>query len=196
MAQNQQQITDRLPLRAGAVAGAASFVGGYLITMAMVALSETGELTSDLIQASGWLYYNAQLADVELSVTSTGDSSGFGALFDGITFNYVTDGSVFGESFSLQLPSVLYHLVPILCLGIAGFALARYVGSHTTQDGAIAGATILAGTLPLSLLGTFLFTLEEDGTAIAPALTESILFVGIFFPLFFGALGGALSSRL
>lgn len=196
MARNQQQLTERLPLRAGAIFGAATFVAGYLVTLAMVALTETDEFTSDLVQSSGWLFYNAQLADVEMSVTSTGDDAGFGAMLDGLSFNYVTDSTILGESVGLQLPSVVYHLVPILCLGVAGFALARYVGSRTTQDGAIAGGMLLVGTLPLSIVGTFVFTLAEDGVELSPVLTESLLFVGILFPLFFGAVGGVLSTRL
>jgi hypothetical protein len=193
-ARNQQSMTDQLPLKEGAIFGVASFVAGYVATLIIVALTEADDLTSDLIEASGWIYYNAQFADVEISVTA--DDPGFGALLDGTTFNYVTDDEIFGEQAALETPSIIYHLLPILALILLGFLLARYVNAQTTQGGAVAGATLPLGVLPLAILGSFVFAIEEDGVELAPVLSESIILVGILFPLIFGAFGGALSTRV
>jgi len=193
-ARNQQGITDKLPLKGGAIFGATSFLVGYVITLIVVAITEADDLTDDLIQGAGWIYYNAQFADIELSVTA--DNPGFGALIDETTFNYVTDDQIFGQSFSLETPAIVYHLLPILALVLFGFLLASYVGARTTQDGAIAGATLAVGVLPLAILGSFLFVIEEDGVQLAPVLSDSIILVGILFPLVFGAIGGALSTRV
>lgn len=193
-ARNQQGITDQLPLKEGAIFGIGSFLVGYVATLIVVAITEADDLTEDLIEGAGWIYYNAQFADVEISVTA--DNPGFGALIDGTTFNYLTDDQIFGESFSLETPAIVYHLLPILALVLFGFLLARYVGARTTQDGAIAGATLAVGVLPLAILGSFVFVLEEDGVELAPVLSDSIILVGILFPLVFGAIGGALSTRV
>lgn len=191
--QNQQGATNSLPLKKGAIYGAGSFVAGYIITLALVAITESGEFTEDLIETSGWLYYNAQFADLEISVTS--DDAGFAALFDGTTFNYLTDNEIFGESISMATPSIVYHLIPVIALVVFGFILAQAVSARTPRDGAIAGATICLGVLPLTILGTFVFSIQEDGFELAPVLGDSVIFVGILFPLVFGAIGGALRTQ-
>lgn len=193
-ARNQQSITDSIPIKEGAIFGAASFVVGYVITLIIVAATEADDFTEDLIESAGWIYYNAQLADLEISIT--GDDAGFGAVLDGTTINYLTDDELFGEEITLETPEIVYHLIPVVALVLFGFALARYVGARTPQDGAVAGATLSVGVIPLAILGTFVFSIEEDGFGLAPVLSDSIIFVGILFPLFFGALGGVLSTRL
>jgi len=193
--QTDQDIVDRLPLKQGAGFGALSFLVGYITTLGIVAAVEDDEFTDDIIELSGIIYYNAQLADAEISVTGTDDDIGFGILFEGTTINYVTDEQILGEEL-LEMPSVVYHLIPILSLILFGFLLARYVGAQTTQEGALAGGTVVLGVVPLTLIGVVLFTFEEESAELAPALSDSILFVGVLFPLIFGAIGGALSARL
>lgn len=193
VARSQQGLTDSLPLKLGAIYGAGSFVAGYIVTLAIVMITESGEFTDDLIEFSGWLYYNAQFANVEISVT--GDDAGFAALLDGSTFNYLTDNEIFSEPISMATPSIVYHLIPVVALVFFGFILAQKVGVRTPRDGAIAGATLCLGVLPLALLGTFIFSIQEDSLELAPILSDSLIFVGILFPLVFGAIGGALSTR-
>lgn len=190
---DQQNLTDGLPVKEGAIFGAGSFVAGYVLTLIVVLVAETDEFTDDIVEASGWVYYNAQLADVEISVT--GDDAGFGSFFEGTTFNYVTDDEIFGEAVSLEAPSIVYHLIPIVALVLFGFAIARYVDARTTQDAALAGSALAIGVVPLTILGTFIFTMEEGGIEVAPILIDSIVLVGIVFPVIFGAIGGVLSTR-
>lgn len=190
--QTDRGITDRFPLKQGAVFGAASFLVSYILTVLIVAAAEANDFTDDLIEAAGWVYYNAQLADVKIrSVPESNDDAII--VFDG-TINYVTDNQVLGST--LEMPSVVYQLIPILSLLLFGFLLARYVGVQTTQDGALAGGTVILGSVPLTLIGVFLFSSEFDGVELSPVLLESILFVGVLFPLIFGAIGGAISAQL
>lgn len=180
-----------LPIKEGALFGAASFVGGYVVTLVLVALGESDDMTEDLIEAAGWMYYNAQFADIELSVSS----DGFGAALDGTTFNYLTDSEAFGEEIATEIPALIYHLIPIVVLVGAGFLLARYVGATVAQEGAMAGALLPAGTLPLTLIGTFVFQLSEEEVSMAPVLVDSLLLVGIIFPAILGAIGGFLRVK-
>lgn len=190
--QTDRGITDRLPLKKGAVFGAASFLVSYILTLIIIAAAEANDFTDDLIEAAGWVYYNAQLADVKIrSVPESNDDAII--VFDG-TINYVTDNQVLGST--LEMPSVVYQLIPILSLLLFGFLLARYVGVQTTQDGALAGGTVILGSVPLTLIGVSLFSSEFDGVELSPVLLESILFVGVLFPLIFGAIGGAISAQL
>jgi len=185
--QEKQGLTETISVGAGLFFGAGSFMLGYFITMVMVALAESEEFTNDLIETAGWLYYNAQIADLDVSYDRR-----VGALSDGVPTNYLTEG---GDS-GLELPVLLYHVVPIIVLLVFGFALARYLGANTIQDGALIGATLVFGTHPLSYVGTYAFTLSEDEVSVAPLMHDSILFVGLLFPVVLGAIGGALSTEL
>jgi hypothetical protein len=161
----------------------------------IVAAAEANDFTDDLVEAAGWIYYNAQLADVKISIPQSNDDAIPDIVFDR-TINYVTDNQVSDGGFTLEMPSVVYHLIPLLSLVLFGFLLARYVGVQTTQDGALAGGTVILGSVPLTLIGVFLFSAEFDGVELSPVLLESILFVGVLFPLIFGAIGGAISAQL
>ncbi len=166
--------------------------------MGVVALTEADDQTQELVESSGTVYYNAQFADSELTVKSTGnnESIDLGPLFDGTTVNFVTDSGVFGEETALETPSIVYHLIPILILVTAGFLLAQYLNLQTIQDGVLAGGTIVLGTFPLSLLGVFIFVTSDNSSELGPVLLDSVIFVGILFPLIFGAVGAALSTRI
>ena len=190
--ETQQSGRDSPPLAEGAVFGAVAFVVGYVITLILVAVAEADEFTDDLIETAGWIYYNAQFADV----TSSVDAGDLGEA-ESESFNIVRGDGFLGEGASLELPVVVYHLIPILVLLGAGFAIARYVDATTPQEGAIAGVTIVIGTTLLAILGTFIFTVSFTLFAefsSSPDLAESILFVGIGFPLVFGAIGGAIAG--
>ena len=170
MAARGQQSSGLDPrLTSGAVFGVASFLVGYLTTLVVVAV---GEDVDDLIEGAGFVYYNAQFADVESEL---------------IEFNYLTDSDF--EGF-LEVSSIIYHLIPILVLTAAGFVLARRVGAREPPEGALAGAALVVGTVVLALLGTFVF----DAQNVSPVPVEGLLLVGVVFPGVFGAIGGVLST--
>lgn len=198
--QEEQNITGDVPVRQGAVAGVASFLAGYTVTLCIVALTEVDDLTQDLLESSGIIYYNAQLADAEFTRDRGGSGlkEGFVEAFSGASINFVNDDtlvSLNAGTVTVETPSIVYYLVPILALVISGFLLARYVSAQTTQEGVLAGGTIVLGTLPLSLLGVFTFTIGQGGVELSPILSDSLVFVGILFPLIFGVIGGIIGSK-
>jgi hypothetical protein len=166
---------DSPPVVQGAITGAVAFVVGYLITLAVVMTQEADELTSDLVEGSGFLFYNAQFVDIDFPMGS---------------INYLSSSQV-----SLEAPTILYRAIPIVVLIAAGFILAKQVNAQTTQDGAIAGATIAVGTVVLAIIGTFIFELSEGGVSASPPLVNSAIFVGLAFPAVLGAIGGAISTQ-
>jgi hypothetical protein len=177
------------PFLSGAVAGAVSYLVGYILTLVVVVVAESDQFTNDLIESAGFLYYNAQFANVETSVDGGG---AFGAALEQ-EFNYLTDSSL---SSSVDAPAILYHLIPILVLVGVGYAVARQVHATDLVEGAVAGASLVLGTVVLALLGTFLFSLGGNGGSVSPVLFDGVLLVGLVFPGVFGAVGGAISTQV
>lgn len=101
----------------------------------------------------------------------------------------------------LEIPVVVYYLVPIFLLVGAGYLV---VASTDLPDGptvhAAAGATIAAGYLPLVVVGRFFFSSpvkSYEGTVLwydQPDLVAAILLAGLLYPIFFGAIGGLLRA--
>jgi hypothetical protein len=185
---------DGPPLKEGAIAGFASFVVGYTVTLVVVAVGESDELTEYLPQGAGWIYYNAQFASLEVTEQLAGQSGTR-------VGSYLTGTSMSGRAVgSVDVPTVLYHLIPVVVLVGAGFVLARYVEARDSQTGAIAGATLAVGTVLPALLGTFLFSFELTSFGFTftacPVLIESVIFVGLLYPAVFGAIGGMVSTEL
>lgn len=178
-------LTDGLPLARGLGAGVGAYLLGYLV--AYLALSGSveerlegfnfvasvfgGEPISAW-QAVGWLFYNAHFV-------RTRAEGGFGTQSE--NFIAASDGGA----------AVVLYLLPIVLLAGAGALLARVASADDPQDGATAGATVVAGYLPVAVLGAFLF--DYQGT-IAPDLVTAVLLAGLLYPLVFGAVGGALGS--
>jgi len=189
-ARTQQSRGSSPPFVTGAIGGAISFVVGYLLTLVVVVAIETDELSDNLVEFTGHLYYNAQFAPVESSVDGAG--GGFGEQLNQ-EFNYLTD-SDFSQLF--DAPVILYHLIPVVVLFAAGYVVAQSVNARDLQEGAIAGATVALGAVVLALVGTFLFSISSTGTTTSPVLLEGVLLAGIVFPGLLGAAGGAVSTQV
>lgn len=166
---------DGLPLEEGVAAGAGAFLGGYLITLVLLLVDDTGEITQNTIDFAGWVYYNAQFVPIEFEVMTVE------------SINFLREGWE-----AATIPAVVYHLVPVVVLVLAGFALASYVGTTEIGQGAKAGASIVPGTVILVIGGTMVFS-SQGGS---PALFESVLLAGVLYPAICGAIGGALSVKL
>lgn len=180
-----KSLLDRVPLAAGAGAGAAAYLLGYLVTY----LSQSGSVEERLQgynfiiellggegitvwQAVGWLFYNAHLVSTRFEGGIGGPRSE----------NFIGgDGGV----------TVLLYLVPVVLLVAAGALLARYDGVDDTADGAVAGAAVVAGYFPFALVGAFLFSYEGS---VAPDIVTAILLAGLLYPLALGAVGGAVGA--
>jgi hypothetical protein len=178
VAYRRQQGMEKPPFVQGALFGAASFVVGYIVTLLLVVATE--DSSDNLMEVVGFVYYNAQFTDVVAS--------------GGVSFNYVTGSGLMGAS--MELPSVVYHVVPILVLVAAGFLVAQQANAIEPVDGVKAGATLALGAVVLALLGTFLFKISQGGSSASPDLMTGVLLVGLAYPAIFGSLGGFLSTQL
>jgi len=179
--------SDELPVVDGSIYGGAGYVSGYLATFLFVVLVEGDEIPGDVIQGAGWVYYNAQFVDI-VARGAPGGATG------GSSINYVTGSGLETASLSaLTVPSVIYHLTPIVGFVVAGFALVRAVGAPDPATGAKIGASLVFGCLFLSIAGTFTF--EVGGrVALGPSRPTSLLFVGIIYPVVCGGIGGVVAT--
>jgi len=173
----------------GAVAGAATYLLGYLtvyltqsarIEEGLSGLNFLAELFgNDPIstwQVSGWMFYNAHFVDTVIPAVFGGTQSQ----------NLVSQAE--GASFLFVVP-------PVLLLA-AGVVAGRIAGADTPGGGAQAGAFVLAGYLPLALVGAFAFRYAVGDGSVAPDIVTAVLLAGAVYPAAFGAIGGAASSLL
>ncbi|QAU11576.1 transporter [Halorubrum sp. BOL3-1] len=173
----------------GAVAGSAAYLLGYLT----VYLTQSGRIEEGLSglnflaelfggdpvsawQVSGWMFYNAHFVDTVIPAVFGGTQSQ----------NLVTQAE--GASFLFVVPPVL--------LLVAGVVAGRVGGADTPVGGARTGGFVLAGYLPLALVGTFLFRYAVGDGSVAPDIVTAVLLAGAVYPAAFGAIGGAGSSLL
>ena len=172
-------LLDRVPVVQGAIVGVGAFVAGYLLTFVLAAIdSDLGDTESSSFDATGWLYYGAHFADIELD-TPIGSE----------TMNFLSEAST-------QFPTVVYYLVPVVVLVASGFVLAKlFASGDEVADSAIAGAGVVAGYLPLALVGTFLFSESEEFGSVSPDLVTGVLLVGLVFPIVLGAVGGIVAAK-
>jgi hypothetical protein len=175
-------------LGTGAVAGAAAYALGYLLTFVwqsggvderLRAFNFVAELLGgDVIptwKGVAWLFYNAHFVSTNVP-----------ALAGSRTVNFISSG---------EFPALLY-VVPPLFLGVAGLAAARYVAAADPGDGARAGATVAVGYLPLAVGVALASTYSVGENSLAPELLTAVLLAGVVYPLAFGALGGVLATAL
>lgn len=184
-------ITSAGSLARGAVAGAATWLLGYLLAYVWKA-SEVSEalggigFVSQLLggesvpvwKGVGWLFLNAHFVDTQIPTVTGGTRM----------LNFVTAD----DSGALALV-----VVPPLVLFIVGLAVA-YGRPASPLERATAGATVALGYLPLSV-GAAVLTAHAVGdtdAAIAPDLVTAVLLAGLLYPLVFGALGGLASRAL
>lgn len=185
---------DELPLREGAIYGAAAYVVGYILTYVLVSLdgeADLGQLGgTDIVspyQVVGWVFYAAHFVDTEFTGLGMSESA-----------NLLSEGTY-------QFPTLLYYAIPIVALVGAGYLLADNLGLDDAESGdaARAGAMVAAGYLPLAAVGAFVFTVEESQSAMGqtvtismgPPTTTAIVLAGIVFPVVLGAIGGLLRSE-
>jgi len=98
----------------------------------------------------------------------------------------------FAES-ELVVPAIGYTVIGAFFLFLAGRSVARSQGTFDTpnEQMALYGATVAVGYVLAAAAGAIV--LEEAGQS--PDLVESILFIGVVFPVVFGGLGGYLAKR-
>jgi hypothetical protein len=173
----------RVPLGIGAAAGALAWILAYLLTY-VVASGRIREFQGSFLgqvadlfglevptwKVVGWVFYNAHFVD-------TAAGGGTGSAIGG-------DGGF----------TALLYVVPPLVLLAAGLAVGRAAGNGDAATEALAGASVLLGYLPLSVLGTFLFEATLAGTTVGPSLLPAIILAGVLYPAAFGAAGAGLAA--
>ncbi|MFB6103521.1 MAG: transporter [Halobacteriaceae archaeon] len=173
-----------IPWAYGAVAGVAAYVIEYLLAFLLWSTTEFPATMGGMLREfltnqvpdwvfAGWLLYNAHFVDIRIEGMMGRSRWNF--------IDLVTQSST----------DILYIVVPGILL-VAGVALARAVGARDAGDGALAGATVIVGYLPLAVIGTVVFTAQNG----APVLVQSVLLAGIVYPVAIAAIGGGIAAAL
>ena len=184
--------TDSLPFVEGAIAGAAAWIVGFVLTAVVVFVriddSELGEISENVgdggsaIEFIGWVFFNSHFVDTVIEAGFLGFGGTRSVSFIG------------GDGFT-----PLLYLVPITLLVAAGLAIGRSQGVTDTAEGAVAGALVVPVYLVLSAIGAVLFRVSTEALGASfsgePALLPAILLAGIVIPAVFGALGGVLAAN-
>ncbi|GAA0508440.1 hypothetical protein SAMN04488066_11148 [Halorubrum aquaticum] len=178
-------------LAVGALGGVAAYVLGYLIVF-VTQRGRVGEslrginFVADLIggdpippwKAVGWVFYNAHVVATEVPTPLGGVR----------VVNFIA------ESDAGSLAAM--YLVPPVLLLVAGVLVGRIAGVTEPIEGVRAGGFVVAGYLPLALVGVLVFGYSIGDGAITPILPTAGLLAGIVYPAVFGAGGGAAASLL
>ncbi|QCC50981.1 hypothetical protein [Halapricum salinum] len=207
MSRRQQRagggLADRLPLARGAALGAAAYVVGYILTYVFVEMEDSMDVET-ITQASGdipgmdigttdvvgWVFYSTQFVEFEYSVEGGGVSQS-------------NSGNILSETADLGIPEAIWYLIPVVALLGAGYIVAQSINHQgDAGEAAKAGATVIAGYLPLAAIGAFLFNKSAeisqfDQTAsisMGVNMATAIILAGVAYPLVLGAVGGALTT--
>jgi len=187
MSETDSALPRGVSLRNGFAAGTLTFVLGYLVTYVW----QSGTIRDSLQgynavieffggdpipawQAVGWLFYNAHFVAVTYPTFGGGR----------VSMNLIADGNA---------PTLLYVVPPVLLL-VAGFALARSAGVRDFDTGAIAGASLVVGYLVFAVLGLVAFRYTAAGSTMHPEYSVGVLLAGLFYPVVFGGIGGAIGA--
>jgi hypothetical protein len=176
----------------GAIAGVTVYLLGYLLT-GVIASGDVPRSLSETVPAwksTGWYFYNAHFVDLT-STLRIGGASGAatGSLIEG------------SDSGTVQL---LYVVPPLALLLGSAVLFGWFDGETDIAGGAARGALVAVGYLPLVIVGAVAsaHTVEtgvpfiDVSTTIQPQLAPAAVIAGVLYPIVFGAIGGAIASRL
>lgn len=170
--------------------GILAFVGSYLVTIASILLGGSID-TSRPIEAArvvGYAFYNAQ----NVPVHRYGERALTGP--DGTTLREISATGNLLQQSSTTIPTIVYYLIPVVVLLIAGAVLAyRYLSTDfaSTHHLALVGGLVLGYTLAM-LAGSFLFAeTTSSGQSWVSLNPERLhtLAAGIGYPLVLGLVG-------
>jgi hypothetical protein len=172
---------EALAFRAGALVGLGAYLAAYLVTLGLVELAESQLGLNAPLSDAGQLLFNAAFVPTERPVPA-GGANGFSP-----AFNRLLDEP---QVSALELPTVVYHAIPVVALLLGGVALAWLVDARGPRAGAIAGVSLVVGGVLFAITGTLVFESVEG----EPPFLESVLLVGLVYPAVCGGLGGALGT--
>lgn len=183
-------LLDRVPIVQSVVAGLAAWVASFVVVVILIAATEDGD---DLVGFSGNILYSSHFVDSEVETPTLAGGT------QTQTQNLLSEGAT-------ELSELVYYAVPIVVLLLAGIGLARAVNATDVEVGAVAGAVSAIGYVVLTVAGTFIFEYNRDVTFAgqpageATAMPElgvvTVVVMGLLYPIVFGAIGGAIGSRL
>jgi hypothetical protein len=187
MSETESSLPPEVSIRDGFAAGALTFALGYLVTYVW----QSGTIRDSIQgynavieffggdpipawQAVGWLFYNAHFVAVTYPTLGGGR----------VSMNLIADGNA---------PTLLYLLPPVVLVAV-GFVLARSAGARDLDSGAIAGASLVLGYVVFAVLGLVAFRYSAAGSTMHPEYSVGVLLAGVFHPVVFGGIGGALGA--
>jgi len=184
-----------VPWVSSVLAGAGSFLGGYVLMAALFfvgpASAGNGPLAEQLKQI-GYVFYNAHFVDGLISVSSEQIQ-----LAGSPRVNLLLDEGVVGLSTSIPIP--VYLAVPVVTLLVAGGLLATYRPDVTTDSVSIGltGAGMALGYALLALAGTFVVvrSLADGSASYAPDRLQTLA-LGFAYPFVVGIAGMIVGSLL
>ena len=183
MSRRAQQSTggllDRIPIGRAAGLGAAAYVAVYAVTYLFVELQEDTDFGStDVSQmdVAGWFFYSAHFVDIKLTQN-----------------DQTSTENIISEAADLTVPEPIWYIVPVVILVAIGLVAAMGLDerSASAQDAALSGAAVVAGYLPLAVVGTFLFKYETEqsflgqtiSTSITPDTAMAVGLAGVAYPV-------------
>lgn len=189
-------------------------------------MSEGGRLLAELLvppnwQIASWMHYYLQFADVGLTSNLVLGSVSANVMdvypevqqtMGGMReagYDPIAVSSEYARLLSANAELALLLLVCPATLAVAGFLAAMKCRSSSPFAGAATGSRLIAGYLPLMVLGTFLATATLSGVtvgvdfgayaeisptmSIGPSVGGAIR-AGVVYPLVFGTVGGAVGG--
>lgn len=177
---SDNDATTRRLVGGGVAGGIAAWALGYLATHLLAAAEIENWVGSDVLdylagedvtwKLVGWLFYNAHNVAIRVP-----------GLFGESARNFVAGADD-------PALTALFALPPVL-LAAAGAATAWNTAAAPTTA-ARNGAAVVLGYLPLSILGSVLFTVSVGDASASPAPVTAALLAGVVYPAVFGAVGG------
>ncbi|MFB6161407.1 MAG: transporter [Haloferacaceae archaeon] len=169
----------------GAALGAGAYLVGYLVVYLLTARTYRESFAGRLLELLtgepnawklvGWTLYDAHFVRSTVPVPLGGRET----------------VALVGEVSAA--PAALY-LLPVALLLAAGAAAAVVGAAADLRRGAVAGATVVAGYLPLAVAGAFVFAFEVGDGRAGPTLVTAVLLAGLVYPLACGAAGGGVAG--
>lgn len=171
------------------VAGGGAFLAGYIVVALAIIVDINHVLTPRGLAGyggfdkPGLLYYNAHFV---------GTSEGF---------------VLFGESHivplnGLTLPFIGYLMIPVVVLIAAGFLTVRFQQPIQLSHGMafLSGAKVATGYAAFALVGIGVFShyliWPGQGPLMQPNVGETILLMGLVYPIVLGGIGGLIAADL
>jgi len=162
-----------LPWVSGAINGVAYYITAFIIASMVfvgdiITSFDTFDPGSDFFRYGlGWKFYDGHFVNVPQNFSMLNNQ--------------------------LAVPELGYTLIPAVFLFLGGRSVARTHARRgiSNEELAAHGATIVAGYLPMALLGATM--LKDNGSG--PNMGAAALLMGVVFPVVCGGLGGYLARR-